>query len=160
MNLFPWVIAGFLFFVAAWFAWRYYVLKRRVDQYAELVRSVPERLPADLVEIENLSSAIAALKSSFANQLAALGSENTRLATVLAQLTDGVLIADSAGQVQYANPAAQKLFESENPIGRSVAEVVRNHQLIESVGGGAQFAAACRGELNRIRVGRGFWSVM
>ncbi len=132
MNLFPWVIAGFLFFVAAWFAWRYYVLKRRVDQYAELVRSVPERLPADLVEIENLSSAIAALKSSFANQLAALGSENTRLATVLAQLTDGVLIADSAGQVQYANPAAQKLFESENPIGRSVAEVVRNHQLIEA----------------------------
>ena len=132
MNLFPWVMAGLLFLVAAWFAWRYYVLKQRVNQYAELVRTIPESLPTDLAEIENLSNSIAVLNSVFANQLEVLNSENMRLSTALAQLTDGVLIADKTGQVQYANPAAQRLFNSDNPIGHSVAEVVRNHQLIET----------------------------
>ena len=131
MNLFPWVMSGLLFLVAAWFAWRYYVLKQRVSEYSKTLRDHPGNLPADVKDLENLSNTIAALKTTFDLQLATLNSQNTRLSTVLAQLTDGVLIADSAGQVQYANPAAQRLFNSDNPIGHSVAEVVRNHQLIE-----------------------------
>lgn len=118
--------------VAAWFAWRYYVLKRRLNQYADLVRRVPQTLPTDLRELENLSNAIAALRTSFDHQLAALDSDNARLSTVLEQLTDGVLIADASGLVQFANPAAEKLFDTDDPINHSVAEVVRNHQLIEA----------------------------
>ncbi|MBL8078153.1 MAG: PAS domain-containing protein [Anaerolineales bacterium] len=118
--------------VAAWFAWRYYVLKRRLNAYADLVRRLPQTLPTDLHELENLSNAIASLKSSFDDQLAALDSDNARLSTVLEQLTDGVLIADASGLVQFANPAAEKLFDTDDPINHSVAEVVRNHQLIEA----------------------------
>jgi len=61
-----------------------------------------------------------------------LESERARLATVLDQLTDGVLIADSHGLIQFANPAAGKLFQTSNPIQRSITEVVRNHQLVEA----------------------------
>jgi two-component system phosphate regulon sensor histidine kinase PhoR len=118
--------------VAAWFAWRYYLLKKRLDDYADLVRRMPQNLPTDLHELENLSNAIAALKSSFDLRLVELDSDNARLSTVLAQLTDGVLIADANGLVQFSNPAARKLFNTDDPIHHSVAEVVRNHQLIEA----------------------------
>lgn len=118
--------------VAAWFAWRYFVLKRRLNDYADWVRRFPQQLPTDIAEMENLSNAIASLKSTFDSQLASFHSENARLSTVLAQLTDGVLIADANGLVQFANPAAEKLFETDDPMNHSVAEVVRNHQLIEA----------------------------
>jgi len=121
-----------LFLVAAWFAWRYYDLKRRVDEYARLVRVAPERLPTDIRQIENLSNAIASLKATFDLQLSTLASNNARLSTVLEQLTDGVIIVDANGLIQFVNPAAQKLFETSNALGRSVTEVVRNHQLVDA----------------------------
>src|SRR5690242_14461641 len=99
--------------VAAWFAWRYSVLKRRLNDYADWLRRFPQNPPTDLQDLENLSNAIASMKTAFDVQLSKLNSENARLSTVLAQLTDGVLIADANGQVQFANPAAEKLFESE-----------------------------------------------
>jgi len=43
-----------------------------------------------------------------------------------------VLIADEQGLIQFANPAAGKLFQTSNPLNRSIAEVVRNHQLVEA----------------------------
>jgi two-component system phosphate regulon sensor histidine kinase PhoR len=121
-----------LLLIAIWFAWRYFDLKRRVSRYADLLRNRPENFPIDIKELESLASGVALLNANFAAQLSTLDTQNARLATVLEQLTDGVLIADSNGQVQFANPAAQKLFDTNHPIGRSVAEVVRNHQLIEA----------------------------
>ena len=122
----------FLALVAAWFAWRYYDLKKRVDEYARLARIAPERLPTDQKQIENLSNAISSLKAAFDIQLSSVNSENARLSTVLEQLTDGVIIVDANGLIQFANPAAQKLFEISNAPGHSVTEVVRNHQLVDA----------------------------
>ncbi len=132
MNSFVWVIIIALFLVAAWFAWRYYDLKRRVDEYARLVRISPETLPTDIKRIENLSNAIASLKTTFDLRLSTLDSNNKRLSTVLEQLTDGVIIADANGLIQFANPAAQNLFETSNALGHSVTEVIRNHQLVDA----------------------------
>ncbi len=132
MNSFLWVAAAVLFIVAVWFAWRYYDLKRRLNEYATAIRNQPDRLPTDLKSFENLSNSIASLKAIFDLELSTLESETSRLATVLEQLTDGVVIADSHGQVQFANPAARKLFDTKDPLNHSVAEVVRNHQLIEA----------------------------
>ncbi len=132
MNSFQLSLSIILFLVAAWFAWRYYDLKKRVDEYARLARIAPERLPTDLKQIENLSNAVASLKIHFENQLSTLNSENARLSTVLEQLTDGVIIVDANGLIQFANPAAQKLFEISNAPGHSVTEVVRNHQLVDA----------------------------
>ncbi len=115
---------------AAWFAWRYYKLRRDVDEYANQIRG--ENFNAEIKELENLSSAMASLLSTFDLRHSTLESERARLAAVLEQMTDGVLIADEQGIVQFANPAAGKLFQTSNPINRSVAEVVRNHQLVEA----------------------------
>jgi len=130
MNSFLLVFVAILFIIAAWFAWRYYDLKRRVDEFTLLIRVKPESLPTDVKGIENLSNAIASLKAIFDLRLSNLASDNARLATVLEQLIDGVLIADMNGMIQFANPSAQKLFETSDVIGCSVTEVVRNHQLV------------------------------
>ena len=132
MNSFllPFIII--LVIIAAWFAWRYYDLKKRLNGYANAIRNQPDQLPTDLKDFENLSNSIASLKAEFDLRLSTLDSENDRLSTVLEQLTDGVLIANSFGQVQFANPAARKLFDTQDPLHHSVAEVVRNHQLIEA----------------------------
>jgi two-component system phosphate regulon sensor histidine kinase PhoR len=61
-----------------------------------------------------------------------LESERSRLATVLDQITDGVLITDAQGLIQFANPAAGRLFQTSNPLNRSIAEVIRNHQMVEA----------------------------
>lgn len=132
MNQFSFYLAIVILLIAVWFAWRYFDLKKRMKDYARLLHDKPQNLPTDVKNLENLSNAIAALKSSFDAQLSTLQSQNARLATILDQLTDGVLIADSSGMVQFANPTARKLFEFNRPIQHSVAEILRNHQLIEA----------------------------
>lgn len=119
--------------LTAFFIWRYIRLRRRLDEYARALRqSQSLNYPTDVKELEDLSNAINSVAQSFNLQLSTLNSERSRLATVLDQMTDGVLIADASGQIQFANPAARKLFESSDPIHRSVAEVIRHHQLVEA----------------------------
>ena len=118
------------FFIAAWFAWRYYKLRRDLDEYASHVRQ--QKINTEIKELDNLSSSISSIISTFDLQHSTLDAERARLATVLDQMTDGVLIADSQGIIQFANPAASKLFQTSNPINRSLTEVIRNHQLVEA----------------------------
>jgi len=119
-----------LFIIAAWYAWRYYKLHRDINQYASRVR---EQTPfTNIKELENLSSAISSVISTFNAQRSTLESERARLATVLEQITDGVLIANDQGLIKFSNPAAGRLFQTSNPINRSITEVIRNHQLVEA----------------------------
>jgi len=122
-----------LLLLAIGFAWRYFTLRHRLDEYARTLRQKDlSVLPDYLQGIEELSSAVRSLASAYSSQLASLNSENTRLAAVLDQMTDGVLIVDEQGLIQFANPAAKRLFETPDPIQRTVTEVVRHHQLVEA----------------------------
>lgn len=116
--------------IAAWFAWRYYRLRRDVDEFASRVRE--QDIETDSKELENLSSAVDLLIGALDGRNAALESERSRLANLLEQLTDGVLIADAQGIIQFANPAAGRLFQNSQPVNRSIAEVIRHHQLVEA----------------------------
>jgi two-component system, OmpR family, phosphate regulon sensor histidine kinase PhoR len=116
--------------LAAWYAWRYYKLRHDVDEYANHVRG--QHIDTKIKELENLSSSISSIVSTFDVQRSTLEAERARLATVLEQMTDGVLIVDSQGIVQFANPAAGRLFQSSNPVNRSITEVIRHHQLVEA----------------------------
>ena len=131
MAQFPYFLAILFFLAAIWFAWRYFDLKRRLDSYAQTIRKQGE-MPELSGELEGISAAMNILQTAFHSEQLALNAGNARLATVLAQLTDGVLIADAEGRVQLANPAAGKLFGVNNPTQQTVAQVVRNHQLIEA----------------------------
>src|SRR4030065_125474 len=48
-------------------------------------------------------------------------------------MTDAVLIVDKDGKVTLANPAAERLFHLpvDQSLGRSLVEVVRQHQFVE-----------------------------
>ena len=124
------LLALILFSFAIWFAWRYYKLRHDIDQYAENIRR--QSIVTNVKALENISSALASVSTSFKEQLATLSEERSRLAAVLDQMTDGVLIADQQGVIQFANPAAGRLFQTSNPVNRSLMEVVRHHQLVEA----------------------------
>jgi two-component system phosphate regulon sensor histidine kinase PhoR len=124
-----------LLLLATWFAWRYLILRRLLRDYASRIRGTATGqsiVPQDQAGLEDLSNAVASLAAAFELRRSALDAERARLAAVLDQMTDGVLIADAEGRVQFANPAARKFFESPHPLGRSVTEVIRHHQLVEA----------------------------
>ena len=118
--------------VAAWYAWRYYSLRSALNDYARALRQKPVEISSTVEEFENISGAISSLISTFNLEHSALDSERSRLATVLDQITDGVLIADAHGLIQFANPAAGRLFQFANPLNHSIVEVIRSHQLVEA----------------------------
>src|SRR5512141_2835351 len=99
--------------IAAWYAWRYYKLRRSIDEYARRAREL--HTDTQVKELQNLTSALASVITAFDLRHSNLESERARLATVLDQITDGVLIADAQGIIQVANPAADRLFQTSNP---------------------------------------------
>lgn len=131
MNTISIIVLIVLFAIVLWLAWRYFDLRRQVDKFANLIRQ--QNTPnIDAKELENLSSAVSSLLATFDARHSITDAERARLATVLDQITDGVLIADAQGLIQFANPAAGRLFQTSNPLNRSIAEVVRHHQLVEA----------------------------
>jgi two-component system phosphate regulon sensor histidine kinase PhoR len=84
-------------------------------------------------EVGQLTSTFNKMAAELQDKLGTLADERGRLATILANMADGVLITDTGGQVQLINPAATLLLESteSRALGRSFAGVVRHHQIIE-----------------------------
>jgi two-component system, OmpR family, phosphate regulon sensor histidine kinase PhoR len=116
-----------------WLVSRYSRLLQRLENYSrDLHQRDSTNLPVDVEGLEDLSNTVESLISSLNIRLLAKEADRARLATLLDQLTDGVLIADPNGQVQFANPAACRIFENPDPLGRTVTEVVRNHQLVQA----------------------------
>jgi len=54
MNTFSVISLIVLFFIALWFAWRYFDLRRHLDNYANLIRQ-QNNIHIDAKELENLS---------------------------------------------------------------------------------------------------------
>ena len=129
MNYLP-LLTFFLFIIAAWYAWRYYKLRSEINDFASRARET--YTTSNIKDLENLSSSITSLISDFTSRLSTVESERNRLATVLEQMTDGVLIADENGVIQFANPAAGRLFQTSSLIDRSIIEIIRHHQLVEA----------------------------
>ena len=84
-------------------------------------------------EVGQLTQAFNALVEKMHSQIRILQSEQGKLSSVLAQMTDGVIIADADGQIILINLAAERMFktQSEDAINRSVATVLRHHQWID-----------------------------
>jgi two-component system phosphate regulon sensor histidine kinase PhoR len=139
VNAFLWLLVVGLAVLLLWMIWRYRRLRRGLDDYARALRRAEEQelptgeLPAGPADAGDLSSSLHALILHFEERLTAQDAERARLAAVLDQLTDGVIIADSDGRVLLINPAAARFFDLNQPsTGKSVAEILRHHQLIET----------------------------
>jgi two-component system phosphate regulon sensor histidine kinase PhoR len=129
MNYLP-ILTIILSIIGAWFVWRYYKLRRDINNFAAQARA--KKISTNIEELQNLAGSITSLASSFNLQLSTSDAERARLATVLDQITDGVLIADEQGLIQFANPAAGRLFQTSTPLHHSITEVIRHHQLVEA----------------------------
>ena len=84
-------------------------------------------------EVGQLTQAFNTLVEKLHVQIHTLQSEQGKLASVLAQMTDGVVIADANGRVILINAAAERMFnaQAETVINHSVAQVLRHHKWIE-----------------------------
>lgn len=130
MNVFGWTIIVVLLGMATWLAWRFFQLRRDIRNLTDQIKR-NDGLSESSRDLGELASAVNSQLLSRNSQLATSNAERSRLSTILDQLTDAVLIADADGRVQFANPAAEKLFGS--PLaGRSAVEAMRHHQLADA----------------------------
>ena len=120
-----------------WVVFRYRALRSQLRKYERILRQSASgdtpllALPSNVKRLEELSTIVKSMVTSLSTQLSSVDSNRARLAAMLDQMTDGVLIAGEEGRIQFANPAAEKLFGS-GLVERSVPEVLRNHQLIQA----------------------------
>jgi two-component system phosphate regulon sensor histidine kinase PhoR len=138
MNWFLLVLTVVLTLALAGLGWRYLALRSRLRRYAVRLRAMANEeksvrdLPEDVPALEDVSNTVKTLAMALEVRTLVVEAERARLAAVLERMTDGVLIADSGGQIQFANPAAERLFETKNVVGRRVVEVLRQYQLVEA----------------------------
>ena len=125
-----WLVIALLIAACGVLAWRYFALRRDILTMTEQIRRKDE-LNESASELGDLASAFNSRLSTLNLQLSALNIEHGKLSAILDQLTDGVLIVDADGRIQFSNPAAERLF-GESLLGRSVPETLRHHQLIQT----------------------------
>jgi two-component system, OmpR family, phosphate regulon sensor histidine kinase PhoR len=84
-------------------------------------------------EVSQLVLAFNTMSIQLRSQIEALKSERGKLATVLQQMTDGVVIADGTGRIQLFNQAAESMFNvrESQALGRSLAEILRDYRMVE-----------------------------
>jgi len=138
MNYFLLFTLVLLIVVSSLLVSLYMVLRRRLAHYSRTVRKFTDEelplsgLPEDTPGLEELSSAVKALVIQQQDRYANLEAERARLAAVLDRMTDGVLIADANGRVQFANPAVGDLFEIKDALGHTLVEVLRQYKLVDA----------------------------
>jgi two-component system phosphate regulon sensor histidine kinase PhoR len=90
-------------------------------------------VPSGSDEIGKLTQAFNLMSIQIRTQIEALESERSKMAAVLAEMTDGVIIVDQQGDIQLMNPAAEAMFEvqASEALGRSLVSSLRVHQLVE-----------------------------
>jgi len=89
-------------------------------------------LPITHDEVGTLTRAFNQMAGRLQETIATLTEERGRLAAVLDNMADGVLITDGDGRVRLINPAAARLLgtDTEAALGRSFAQVARDHRII------------------------------
>jgi len=89
-------------------------------------------VPTTHDEVGTLTAAFNGMADHLRETITSLDQERGRLATVLEHMADGALIVDGQERVRLVNPAALRLLDTtaERALGRTLAEVVRHHQII------------------------------
>lgn len=118
-------------------------LERSAQRYTRHITEVARRITQGDLEARilgytsddegDMTRAFSDMVATLREHIHTLQAENQQYSTILASMTDGVLITGENGTVRLLNPAATRLLEpmTERAIGRSFAEVVRHHHLIE-----------------------------
>jgi len=84
-------------------------------------------------EIAQLARAFNEMSTNLKTTVETISTEKTKLANILANMADGVIMTDVEGDIVLANAAAGKLFgfKEADIIGKPVIEVVHDHEVDE-----------------------------
>jgi len=126
------VVAALAILLAAFIAGR---TARPVRQLTEAVRhlasgeATDQPLASTRDEIGQLTQAFNSMSAQLRTQIDALETERGKLAAVLQEMTDGVLIVDHEGTIQLINPAAERMFGAlqKAAVGNTLVETLRHH---------------------------------
>jgi two-component system phosphate regulon sensor histidine kinase PhoR len=138
MNWYTTILILLLAAVSIWLGWRIFRQNKNLADLTNAIQDAEsndrflETLPLDVPQIEDLSNAVHGLAEYMAARIHEAESGQQKLAAILERMSDGVIIADNNGIVTLINPAANRFFNSSSTVGKSVAEVIRHHQLVEA----------------------------
>jgi two-component system phosphate regulon sensor histidine kinase PhoR len=82
-------------------------------------------------EVGELTHAFNEMSTKTKGLVEAISEDRTRLATILDNMTDGVIMTDAEGNIALANRAAEKLFNIKDAENKPLIEVVRDHEVDE-----------------------------
>jgi two-component system, OmpR family, phosphate regulon sensor histidine kinase PhoR len=125
------VLAALAAILTAW------VVQRAITRPIELLTERADSQDASFdirgpVEIERLAAALRRASAAIGVEHAAAEAERDRLATLLDELSDAIMIADADGRVLLANAAARK-GAGPDVVGRRLPEVVRDHEVLAAI---------------------------
>ena len=85
-------------------------------------------------EIGDLAQALNRMADRLRAQILAQEAEREKLAAILEQMSSGVVMVDSEGEILLCNRAAVDIFalKQPDPVGASLAEALRHHQIVET----------------------------
>ncbi len=120
--------------VAVFAAW---VIQRVIARPIEVLTERAEAQDASFdirgpVEVERLAAALRRSSAAVRAEHAVAESERDRLATLIDELGDAILIADADGRVLLANAAA-RASSGPDVVGRRLPEVVRDHEVLAAI---------------------------
>jgi len=130
-------IVASLALIAAWLIAR--TVTRPVRQLTRAVQKITsgnlsQRVtPTTNDEIGQLSRAFNEMTSAFKTTMETIKTEQSKLANVLASMSDGVIMTDVEGEIVMSNPAAARIFgfTGTAPNNRQLIEIVRDHEIEE-----------------------------
>ncbi|MFP3897924.1 MAG: ATP-binding protein [Dehalococcoidia bacterium] len=82
-------------------------------------------------EVGELAQAFNEMSLQLKERIETISGDRTRLAAILENMADGVIMTDVEGNVWLVNDAARKLFNIEHEGGKTLIEVVRDHEMDE-----------------------------
>ncbi len=89
--------------------------------------------PTSKDELGQLTQAFNQMATELQDKLGTLAEERSRLAAILENMADGVIITAATGQVELINPAAARMLDTAvaSALDRPFAAVVRHHEIID-----------------------------
>jgi two-component system phosphate regulon sensor histidine kinase PhoR len=82
-------------------------------------------------EVGDLTRAFNEMSAKTKELVEAISEDRTRLATILDNMTDGVIMTDTEGDISLANTAVEKLFNIKETRNKPLIEAVRDHEVEE-----------------------------
>lgn len=90
-------------------------------------------VPTTSDEVGKMTRAFNLMADELSQKIDALNNERGKLAAVLSEMSDGVIIADDQGVIQLINPAAENMFgvNHSDAMGNSLIQALRQHQIVD-----------------------------